>query len=123
MVPHPSKTPSGDATRRVSSRPLGRAKPDLGDIERTVCAINDGGRWEFNQVGEPLEFEECEAYTRRRVSERLTAEMIERCFRPLGVDGFNENAYRTKHGAILGEEGGPPYPGAREYTFDAAQAR
>lgn len=60
----------------------------IGDLlrrRRTISAADDGGRWVFNQVGVPFEFEDLDAYRRRRVRDRFTAVMLSEYLRSLGV--------------------------------------
>jgi hypothetical protein len=52
---------------------------------RSIAAANDGGEWVFETTGEPLAFERAEYYTRRRKSERFTAELLYEYLRRLGV--------------------------------------
>jgi hypothetical protein len=53
---------------------------------RSIYAADDGGRWVFDQVGEPFPFEDLEAYTRRRIRDRFTPAMMGDYLRGLGVD-------------------------------------
>jgi hypothetical protein len=55
-------------------------------IRRGVHAADDGGRWVFDQVGEPFSFEDLEAYARRRIRDRFTPAMMADYLRGLGVD-------------------------------------
>jgi hypothetical protein len=43
---------------------------------RAISAMNDGGRWVFNQSGEPYPFEEVAKYTLPRKRDRFTREML-----------------------------------------------
>lgn len=52
---------------------------------RIIEATNDGGRWVFDEFGEPFAFEDVTAYKRRRVADRFTPEMLERYLVELGV--------------------------------------
>jgi hypothetical protein len=52
---------------------------------RAIAAADDGGVWRFIQYGEPLAFEEVDAYSRRRIRDRLTPEMLRRYLLALGV--------------------------------------
>jgi hypothetical protein len=44
------------------------------NMEWSVAAFNDGGRWVWRHFGTEQPFEEPEAYTRRKVEDRFTAE-------------------------------------------------
>jgi hypothetical protein len=52
---------------------------------RTIYAMDDGGRWEFGESGERFDFEDVDAYRRRRVRDRFTPELLERYLTELGV--------------------------------------
>jgi hypothetical protein len=66
------------ARRRL---PFGRPERD----ERTVQASDQDGRWEFDAVGEPREFEEPERYQARRKADRLDPPLLERYVAAVGV--------------------------------------
>lgn len=74
--------------------------------ERTVYAMNDGGRWTFAAQGAPQSFEEPEAYKARKIRDRFTPEMLVRYGRALGValddpDFFTGDAVLLKAGDKL----------------------
>lgn len=48
------------------------------NLEWSVSAMNDGGRWTFSRTGVAQPFEEPEHYTRRRIRERFTPELLRR---------------------------------------------
>lgn len=48
----------------------------FGDPVRIVAAVQDDDRWEWQELGEPLEFEDLNAYRRRRIRDRFTPEML-----------------------------------------------
>jgi hypothetical protein len=89
---------------------------------RAVSASNDGGRWVFDQFGEPFPFERVERYQARRVKDRFTFDMLEEYLRHLGLSPFEEDYYLPQGSpAWLVEKTGPVVPTHREYTL--AQAR
>jgi hypothetical protein len=59
---------------------------------RTVSVANDDG-WRFEVSGEPQPFEDQMAYTRKRVRDRFTSEMLADYCSALGIDVFNPAAY------------------------------
>jgi hypothetical protein len=89
---------------------------------RAVSASNDGGRWVFDQFGEPFPFEKLEQYQARRVKDRFTFDMLKEYLHHLGLSPFEEDFYlpRGAH-AWLVEKTGPVVPAHKEYTL--AQAR
>jgi hypothetical protein len=63
--------------------PLGHA--------RTICAANDGGRWTFEQAGEPYPFEDLSVYQRRRKRDRFNREILEGYLRNFGIRPFEDD--------------------------------
>jgi hypothetical protein len=89
---------------------------------RTVSASNDGGRWVFDQFGEPFPFEKVEQYQARRVRDRFTLDLLKEYLRHLGLSPFEEDFYLPEGApAWLVERKGPLAPTHQEYTL--AQAR
>ncbi|HYO51850.1 hypothetical protein [Archangium sp.] len=89
---------------------------------RAVGASNDGGRWVFDQSGEPFPFEKLEQYQARRVRDRFTFDMLKEYLRHLGLSPFEEDFYLPQGApAWLVEKTGPVVPSHKEYTL--AQAR
>lgn len=99
------------------------AEDSLG-CERFIYAMNDGGRWDFEEYGERYEFEDIERYERKKVRDRFTPEMLDAYLRHMGIHAFDEAFYvATKDNpAILLEVDGPPARDMREYTLAEARA-
>jgi hypothetical protein len=57
---------------------------------RVLGASNDGGRWVFDQSGEPFPFEKVERYQERRVRDRFTFDMLKEYLGHLGLSPFEE---------------------------------
>lgn len=55
--------------------------------------LSDQDRWEFDQSGTPLPFEEIEKYNEKLVRNRFTPEMLQRYLLEFGIDFFNEDFY------------------------------
>lgn len=55
------------------------------NLEWSVAARNDGGRWTFDRIGAPQPFEEPEVYARRRIRDRFPPELLLRYCRALDV--------------------------------------
>ena len=72
-------------------------------IERSIAAANDGGRWVFETSGEPLPFEDLDAYRQRIKARRLTHTMVIDYLRALGVPVDKEPDWNS---AILIERRG-----------------
>jgi hypothetical protein len=61
---------------------------------RMVTAADDDG-WVFEQFGDPFPFEQTDAYSRPRIRDRLTSEMLYEYLRQLGVPVDDEPAWRN----------------------------
>jgi hypothetical protein len=89
---------------------------------RVVSASNDGGRWVFDQFGEPFPFEKREQYQARRVRDRFTFDMLKEYLRHLGLSPFEEDFYLPQGApAWLVEKTGPVFPTQKEYTLAKAR--
>jgi hypothetical protein len=90
---------------------------------RAVSASNDGGRWVFNQFGEPFPFEKLEQYQARRVRDRFTFDMLRDYLHHLGLLPFEESFYLPEGSpAWLVEKTGPAVPSHQEYTLAEVRA-
>jgi hypothetical protein len=56
-------------------------------------AAHKESRWEWHEHGDPLPFEELEAYSFKKIKDRLTFDMVERYCRHLGIDLFDPDFY------------------------------
>jgi len=57
-----------------------------GGVRRSIAALDDGGRWVFEESGERFPFEEVEHYTSRRKRDRFTREMLARYLHHFGIE-------------------------------------
>ena len=60
---------------------------------RTICAANDGGRWNFFCSGEPFDFENSESYAKTRIKDRFTKEMLGGYLERFGLHPFDDSFY------------------------------
>lgn len=91
---------------------------------RSVCAMNDGGRWVFEQSGEPFPFESLDDYDRPRKRERFTHELLAEYLAHFDLFPF-EDAFFTvnlESPAILLERYRPSLPACPEFTLDEVLA-
>jgi hypothetical protein len=89
---------------------------------RALGVSNDGGRWVFDQSGEPFPFETLEQYQARRVRDRFTFDMLREYLRHLGLSPFEEDFYLPEGApAWLVEKTGPLVRARKQYTL--AEAR
>lgn len=67
---------------------------------RAVQVWNDVGGWNFSQSGAVQQFEEPDAYKKRKIQDRFTVEMLERYCRALGIELNQERFYRPTSCAV-----------------------
>jgi hypothetical protein len=63
------------------------------NVERSVCSMNDGGRWKFWARGTPQIYEEIDRYRERRIIDRFTPDMLSRYCKALGLRAFEWDFY------------------------------
>lgn len=68
--------------------------PERRQCRRVVSAANDGGRWRFDEFGEPFGFEQVDRYAARRKRDRFTSEMLEQYLLALGVPPLEADSLR-----------------------------
>lgn len=66
------------------------ATDDVLRLRRAIAAIDDGGRWRFEERGEPFEFEPPDRFTARRVRDRFTPAALDEYLAALGVDDLDD---------------------------------
>ena len=104
------------------------APPSLGGSEplgyrRCIAASNDGGRWVFDQSGEPYEFENLAAYKSKRKRERFTRELLLEYLRHFGIRPFDDDFYvvDAAHPAVLLQQTQPVFK-LPEFTLEEVVA-
>ena len=91
---------------------------------RSIAALNDGGRWTFEESGTPFPFEETGLYRARRIKDRFTLDMLKHHLAALGLRPFEEDFYLPDdHPAQLIELDGWRPPGLKEFSLAEARAR
>jgi hypothetical protein len=123
-VPHTLRKHQGGRYGAVMLDVFGPKQPGkLHNYVRAVEVANDGGRWVFEQEGEPFPFEQVEKYQARRVRDRFTFEMLKDYLRHLGLEPFEEDFYLPPGSrAWLVQKSGPFTTVGREYTLEGARA-
>jgi hypothetical protein len=76
--------------------------------ERTITAMNDGGRWLFKQTGQVQAFEDTQRYQAKTVKDRFTAEMLEKYCLALGIRVFEQEFYCHSGALIIVRDPLPP---------------
>jgi len=71
---------------------------------RVVSAANDGGRWQFDQFGEPFSFEDEMAYTRRGIRNKFTPDLLKKYLDGLNVPAFLTSALGSYSPRLLERE-------------------
>jgi hypothetical protein len=71
----------------------GPAQGEWLNLIRQIRLDNNAGKWEFEQSGEPLSFENVEGYKAKKVSERFSFELFNRYLHELRIDPFREDFY------------------------------
>lgn len=62
---------------------------------RSVAALNDGGRWIFEESGERFPFEQIERYDERRKRDRFTREMLRDYLKTFSIEAFSDDFLRV----------------------------
>jgi hypothetical protein len=88
----------GPATPPWNGRELAAAK-----LTRAILAMNDGGPWRFDLVGEPLPFEQVERYSARRIRDRFTIPMLRDYLLALDIRAFDADFYAPDRRGTLME--------------------
>lgn len=68
---------------------------EAGNTVRLIRVMKES-KWEFYETGAPLWFEQTEHYTRRKISDRVTYELLLSYSIKNGVDFTSPNFFRTK---------------------------
>jgi hypothetical protein len=123
-VPHTLRKHGGGRYGAVMMDVFGPEQPGkINNYVRAVEVANDGGRWAFEQEGEPFPFEQLERYQARRVRDRFTFEMLKDYLRHLGLAPFEEEFYMPPGTcAWLIQKTGSFATVGREYTLEEARA-
>ncbi|MFL5349254.1 MAG: hypothetical protein ACJ8AT_31020 [Hyalangium sp.] len=123
-VPHTRRKNQGVRYGAVMLEVYGPEQPGkISNTVRALAAANDGGRWVFEQSGEPFPFEQVEQYQARRLRDRFTFEMLKDYLRHLGLAPFEEDFYMPPGScAWLIQKTGPFGTIMQEYTLEEARA-
>lgn len=92
------------------------------NTERSIAAVNDGGKWAFSASGTPQEFEDSAQYGKRLVKDRFTPELLSRYLESLGIRAFDETFYDASSSSFLIRKEGAVNQDVREYSLQQARA-
>ncbi len=65
-----------------------------------TCTREDTGKWSFTEVGEPMPFENCADYKKRRIADRLTRQGVLGYLMALGWDISNKGFWTSERPGI-----------------------
>jgi hypothetical protein len=94
---------------------------DFLNIERSIIAMNDGGKWIFETAGEIQPFERSEKYKAKRIRDRFTDELLEEYCLALGIRLFDAEFYGPR--GVLVEMLGHMQEGETALTLAEAMRR
>jgi hypothetical protein len=89
---------------------------------RSIAAANDGGRWVFEQSGEPFDFEDTACYGARKKADRFTREMLLSYLDALGAPRLTDETLQPGgqcKGALLKR---PDHAHLPKYSLEEAKA-
>lgn len=98
-------------------------EPPLG-YRRSIGAMNDGGRWTFEESGERYPFEKPAFYMLPRKRDRFTRELLAEYLAHFGLEPFSDSFYQVvpAHPAVLLENTARWPRRVPEFTLDEARA-
>lgn len=88
---------------------------------RTISVVQDGSRWRFDANGTVQDFEDVQAYGRRRVADRFTGAMLAEYAAALGLKPFDSDFFSGP--SVLVRNPATPPPGAAVLSLRDAQSR
>lgn len=91
------------------------------NYERSIAAINDGGKWRFVASGKVQPYEQNEMYKRRSVRERFTCNLLNEYCQAIGIDPFSENYYEPD--GVLFVSKAPSIPNFEQISLADARER
>jgi len=84
---------------------------------KRAISVTKESKWEFNQYGNALSFEDIEKYKLRTIKERFTIDMLNNYLKEFSIDIFNEDFYNTLDGSMLINKIGPKFKDTRELSL------
>ena len=87
---------------------------------RSISVAHDGSRWRFDADGTEQDFETPSAYTRRKIKDRFTSDMLAEYCAALGIEPFDEAFYGPA--GVLVTSDVPTAPDGKVLRLTEAQA-
>lgn len=88
---------------------------------RTISVVRDGSRWRFDANGTIQDHEDVQAYSRRRIADRFTSEMLRDYASAVGVEPFADDFYSGP--SVLVSNPAVVPPGGWSLTISEARRR
>ena len=110
VVSIPDVPPTAGKVERFGARQFemfGPVATDFLNYVRTISVVRDGPRWRFDANGTMQDFEDGEAYKRRKVADRLTSSMLSQYAAALGLSPFDVDFY-SGPSALVSNSASPP---------------
>ena len=98
----------------------GPLKTDWLNQVRCISVAHDGNRWRFDADGTEQDFETPSAYTRRKIRDRFTTDMLAEYCAALGIEPFDEAFYGPS--GVLVTSDAPTAPDGKILRLAEAQA-
>ncbi|MFS0704453.1 hypothetical protein AB6N23_08020 [Cellulomonas sp. 179-A 9B4 NHS] len=120
----PASHGAGGRTARRGARQLQLFAPTATEFlnyVRSVSVVQYEGRWRFDANGEVQEFEDRQAYERRKVGERFTSSMLVGYAAALGLRPFDDDFYPGP--GVLVRSPAPSRPGLLVLSLREARQR
>lgn len=96
--------------------------PPLFD-RRSIAALNDGGRWVFEEWGERFPFEQIDHYSKPRKRDRFTKQILREYLGHFGIELFSDDFFRinTESPAVKLQQS-KPVDDTPEFTLEEVNA-
>lgn len=114
-------TESPSVTGPVSSSSLGPLENGFLNYVRTISVMRDASRWRFDADGTVQGYEDVQAYSRRRIADRFTSEMLCDYASAVGAEPFADDFYPGP--SVLVSNAAVLSPGGWSLTIAEAQRR
>ena len=87
---------------------FGPLATDFINYVRTISVVRDGDRWRFDANGTVQDFEDLDAYSRRKVADRFTPTMLAEYAAALGLSPFDDDFFPGPCALVSNSAVAPP---------------
>jgi hypothetical protein len=95
---------------------------DAYGYRRSIAAMNDGGRWVFNNSGAPFQFEDPDRYAAKRKRDRFPPELLRDYLRQMGIPPITDDRFLIAGACTGGMLACPQAEGFVHMSLDEAIA-